>query len=203
VIFSKLWRPYFWVVSGLVIATGILVQLDKTNLLLAPLALIIFGLFLPFYFIFEYSLTDKGETEILFENLLFYLEHFERRNVFWKQIAGKVKRLLKTGNIDVSKGDLIYYFNLKLWETNDDLIKQLRDIEEWLLDRQASCYQSIKQIIPAVCFSPTKRSFWSEPTATRVDVDEVLNAIKVLGTVIGIIIAVVIAIYFHVSITIG
>jgi len=198
--FAKFWRYYFFIVFITVVTTIVLAQIFYNNAFIVISPALIFGLFTPFYFIFEFSLTYEGEIRILFANLLLSLNHFKRRNIFWERIAGKIQGLLRTGNIDVSKDDLIYYFNLKLWETNDDITNQLRSIEAWLLDRQRSCCEPIRQIIPQVCFQPLKRrGFWNmNSTSGQVDVNKVLDVIKVVGSIVGSIIVIILAFYFHV-----
>jgi hypothetical protein len=180
--FAKVWEPYSFVVFIATIVAFVLGFALPNNLDIKILPLLILGLLLPFYYIFNVPLTSGGEIKILFENLLSNLSHFSKRNIFWEQIAGKIERLLEIGNIEVSKDDLIYYFNAELWETKDDITVQLRDIEAWLLDRKSPVFNSITQIIPETCFRAGNRknflrSIIIEPTTTQVDVIKVLSPV--------------------------
>jgi len=164
-----------------------------SNSIFKIIPILIFGVTLPFYYLFKFDVTSEEEIIILFENLLSNLDHFSRRNVFWRKISKKIEEVLKTGNIEVSKDDLIYYFNDKRWETNSNITNQLRDIELWLLDKRRTCFDSIRQIVPVVCFQPIKRkpllkNIALEPTSAQVEI------IKVLGYVIVAVLLIVLII---------
>lgn len=193
--FAKFWEPYQYIVYISAIVLFVLGYAFPNNLPFKLLPLSIIGLLLPFHYIFYFPLTPKGEIKILFENLRSNLHHFSKRNIFWEQIAGKIEHLLKSGNIEVSKDDLIYYFNAKLWETKDDITVFLRDIEAWLLYEHNSSFDSITQIVPKDCFKVGKkknllRNIVNEPTTAQVDI------IKVLGPVI-IVIVLAVLVFVH------
>jgi len=187
-LFARFWKIYYYLIFITTILLFVLGLAVPNDLPFKILPLLVFGVSLPFYYLFSFSLTSEEEITILFENLLPNLDHFSKRNVFWGKIAKKIEELLKTGNIEVSKDDLIYYFNEKLWETNTIVTNQLRDIEIWLLDRQSSCFNSIRQIIPEVCFQPLKRKSFSrnivsEPTSEQIDLIKALTPIIVVVVV--------------------
>ncbi len=191
---SKFWITFNFINITAILATGVF-GIVNNNLEFKLLPLILLGFLTPFYFVFQYSLTFEGEIRILFENLLSNLDHFSKRNIFWNQIAEKIERLLEKGNIEISKDDLTYHFNAKLWQTKDDITPQLKDIESWLLDRQSSCFDSITKIVPAECFKAGKRkSLWrnivSEPTTAQIDVIKILAPV-----IIAIIFAIIIIIH--------
>jgi hypothetical protein len=183
--FSRFWQLYNNIILTATILSIVLGFAFPNNLGIKLLPLPIFVLFMPFRYIFELSLTYEGEVRILFENLLLSINLFSERNIFWKQIAEKIRLLLERGNIEISKDDLIYHFNAKLWETKDDVTAQLKDIEAWLLDRKTSCFDSITQIIPKDCFKAGKsrnflRNIVANPTAEQVDIIKVLGPVTIV-----------------------
>lgn len=190
--FAKFWEPYRIIVALTVIILFFLGYALPNSTAFRILPLIILGFFLPIYYIFGFSLTSKGEIRILFENLRSNLHHFFIRNIFWEQIAGKIVQLLENGNIEVSKDDLIYYFNAKLWETKDNITIQLSDIEAWLLYEKDSCFDSLTQIIPKECFRVGKRknllrNIVNEPTTAQVEEIKVLGAVAIVIIFAGLI----------------
>lgn len=196
--FAKFWHYYVFIFLSASITSIILSKAFSGNPFIFISPLLVFGFSAPFYFIFELSITYEGEIRILFVNLILSLDHFKERNVFWQQITGKIRGILRTGWINVSKDDLMYHFNRRLWETDDDITTQLRCIENWLLYGQKSCYEPITQIIPQVCFQPLKKTNFLNSPSGQVDINKVLDAIKVIGAIIGSIIVVTLAIYFHI-----
>ncbi len=195
-VFAKFWKIYFYIVFITTIIIFFLGFVLPNNLSIKLLPLPIFGLGLPFYYIFRVNapLTSKGEIKILFENLHSNLYDFSERNIFWEQIAGKIEHLLASGNIEVSKDDLMYYFNAKLWETKDNISIYLRDIEAWLLNEQNSSFDSITQIVPKDCFKVGKRknllrNIVNEPTAAQVDIIKYLSLviIVIVVAVLGVV----------------
>jgi len=191
---AKFWKSFHYLVLIVTIIAIFLGFGLPSNLNIKILALPILGLLLPLYYIFSFSLTSVGEIRILFENLLSNLNHFSRRNIFWEQIAGKIERLFEIGNIEVSKDDLIYYFNDKLWETKEDITIQLRDIEASLINKQSPSFDSITQIIPKDCFKAGKRksflrSIVVEPTSAQVDIIKYLAPV-IIAIVFGVLILV-------------
>jgi hypothetical protein len=155
--FASTWQIFPFFVVAISFFWGLYTFHDPRYFLLS---LTFLFLCIPLYFIFDSPLTYEGRVQILFEELFSSLNNYPERQPYWKKISKIIERLLKIGNIQISSNDLIFHFNKKLLETNDDISDNLRRIQAWMLGTQRTCLDSIKNIFPEIKIEPyTKISF--------------------------------------------
>lgn len=155
--FALFWRIFPLFVIAVSFSWSLYTFRDPSFLLLS---LTFAFLCIPLYFIFDHPLTYEGTVQILFEGLFSSFNNFRERQSYWRRISKIIEGLLKIGNIQVSSKDLIFHFNKKLLETNEDISDDLRNIQAWMLGRQRTCLNSIKNIFPEVKIEPyTRDSF--------------------------------------------
>lgn len=155
--FAIFWNSYPLIVIAFSFFLGLMALRDPLYLL-SSLSFLLLSI--PLYFIFEHPLSQEGAVQILFEGLFSSIDDFPRRQYYWKKISKIIENLLRIGNIQVSSNDLIYHFNKKLLETNEDISDGLRSIQAWMLGEQRTGLDSIKNTFPEVEIEPcTKISF--------------------------------------------
>jgi len=167
--FAVFWKSYPFFVIAFSFLLGLGTLRDPIYVLSS---FSFFSLSISPYLIFEHPLSYEGGVQILFEGLFSSIDDFSKRQYYWKKISKTIEDLLRIGNIQVSSNDLIFHFNKKLLETNEDISDDLRSIRAWMLGEQKTCLDSIKSIFPEVKIEPcTKVSFLrralGNPTPTQ------------------------------------
>lgn len=190
--FAVFWKSYLFFILVLSFFFGFYTFHDP----LFPLSLLAFLLLcLPLYFIFEHPLSNEGAVRILFEGLFSSFNDFPMRNYYWKKISKIIENLLRIGNIHVSSNDLIFHFNKKLLETNEDISDDLRSIQAWMLNERRTCLDSIKSVFPEVKIEPcTKISFLRRASENPI---VQANLIKVFASLIFAILMLIIVLISH------
>ncbi|MFX1508594.1 MAG: hypothetical protein ACFFDC_21130 [Promethearchaeota archaeon] len=114
-------------------------------------------LYFPF-FLFGTAVSKSGEIRISFEALFSRINNFDQRQKWSKKVFELLEGILERGNVKVSSDKLLYHFNLKLMNS-EDIQKDLRDIECWMLGKQTKkIVNSIKQIIPEDEIKPIEKT---------------------------------------------
>jgi len=169
--FVIFWKRYPWLVIAISFLLGSGMRANSTYLLYA---LTFLFMSTPIYFVFEKPLSNRGGIEVVFEGLFSSINNFYERQYYLKIISKTIEQAFRMGNIAVTSNDLIYNFNRKLLETNEDISDDLRNIKAWMSGEQRTCLDSLKKIIPEIKIEPyTKISFFrrvlANPTPIQAD----------------------------------
>lgn len=146
--FAYIWDKLVYILTFIVVVSYIVLGFnDPKYFMLSGFSLLFF---IALHMIFSDPLTEEGEISILFELLSHPIEDFHEALKYWKKLAEKIEKMLKVGNIQIankeSNKDLVYYFSKKLLETTDDISNDLLSIKEWMLGKQRSCWEAIRNI---------------------------------------------------------
>jgi hypothetical protein len=120
----------------------------------------VFFFFSALYMIFENPLTQEGEIYILFELLSSPITNFHEAVKNWERLAGKIEKMLRFGEIQVSSKDFVHNFSKSLLENTGDFSNDLISIRDWMLGRTRSCFEGLKHIYPEIKLTPCKKNFF-------------------------------------------
>jgi hypothetical protein len=164
-----LYSPYFWkrifpLLEFVFSFYFFLSAFRDVRYLLVALSFIFLSI--PFYFIFESSLSMRGWVQSLFEGLFSSFNNYFKLQYYWRSISKTIEGLMEIGNIQLSSNELIFEFNRKLLETNEDISNDLRSIEAWMLNERRTVLDVIERIFPSIEIRRcTKISFFEKISA--------------------------------------
>jgi len=123
-----------------------------------------FTLYFSIYQMFLRVISKKGEIHVEFIYLLSNISDFNLRQKWLAKIFVRLEDKLKNGKISVSHDKLLYYFNLALFQYQDDFgvkifVKNtLYKIEKWLInDENTGFLNSLTSIVPQSEFKPLEK----------------------------------------------
>jgi hypothetical protein len=148
--FGRIWRILIPVSAGFTILFYVTYAVQFHAIKFYVLPFVLFFIFAVIFQIFDKPLTNEGEIYISFDMVMKNIQNgnFNKLQANWKGLANKIEHQLKNGEIYLSRKEIVYFFSVKILQTNDDLTNDLECIRNWLLGNQRSCYEALTHIIP-------------------------------------------------------